>query len=160
MDDSQRLKLNELIKGYGAEDTTQDIRRLKHSRKIKEQVQIIQNLRQKHHHLIGKNFDMFRNICLKHASFLYDNYTDLFNRLVKNELDLKILTRFIQVLEKIENGLVDQHEGSVEIGQLLSNLYIDSALRGDKNQQKMKKNTFKKPTHKISWKEFKSLQES
>lgn len=159
MDDSQRIKLNELIRNYGAEDTTNDIRRLKHSQRIKEQVGIIENLKKKHHHLIGKNFDMFRNICIKHACFLYENYMDLFNRLIKNELDLKILTRFIKVLEKIENGQIDQHEGSAEIGQLLKELYIDSALRGDKKSGKMKKHTYKKPIHKLSWKEFKSLHE-
>jgi ABC-type phosphate transport system auxiliary subunit len=160
MNSEERIKLNELIRESGAEDTTQEIRRLKHSRQIREQVGIIQDLRRKHHHMIGKNMKMFTTICEKHASFLYSKYTDLFHRIVKNELDLKLLSKFILVLERIENGSIDQHEGSVEIGRILKEIYIDSALRKDKKTKKHNKPVFKKATNKISWKEFKALQET
>jgi hypothetical protein len=49
---------------------------------------------------------------------------------VKNEeIDMKMLMDFLRVLKKIEDGVVDQHEGSYEIGKLLKNIYIDSALK-------------------------------
>ena len=90
-----------------------------------------------------------RNRC----SFLYANYTNIFNRNLKGELNLQILDKFLQVLEKIEKGLIDQHEGSVEIGKLLKELYIDSALRQEKKQEKQKK--YNKPVKNISWKDYK-----
>jgi hypothetical protein len=39
----------------------------------------------------------------------------------------------LNVLERIENGELDQHEGSFIVGTILKELYIDSALkRGEK----------------------------
>ena len=68
----------------------------------------------------------------------------------------------IQVLEKIENGVIDQHEGSYMVGDILKRLFIDSALKKEKKEQKKdekhkkRKNIKKKPpTKNISWDDFK-----
>jgi len=73
---------------------------------------------------------------------------------------LNILGNFVEVLRRIEDGEIDQHQGSYEIGVLLKRLYIDSALKKDKSKDKDKKPTFQKVKHKLSWKEFKMMQES
>ena len=56
---------------------------------------------------------------------------------------------FLSVLEKIEDGSIDQHEGSYLVGTILKKMYIDSALKHeeniDKKEQKDKKKEKKKP---------------
>ena len=39
---------------------------------------------------------------------------------------------FIDKLKEIEDGEVDQHEASVDIGKILKQMYIDSALKREK----------------------------
>ena len=60
---------------------------------------------------------------------MYNLYTDLFNKLVKDELNLVIMIKLIRILELIEQGQVDQNEGSVMVGKILKEMYVDSALR-------------------------------
>ena len=60
-------------------------------------------------------------------------------------------------MHAIEEGHVDQHEGSFEVGKLLKQIYIDSALRKagkldeDGNEQES-------PVEQITWAEYKSKQ--
>ena len=42
---------------------------------------------------------------------------------------MDILLQLINVLHYIEDGAVDQHEGSVMVGKLLKEIYIDGAVR-------------------------------
>ena len=97
-------------------------------------------------------------MCIDKCQFLFNNYTDIFNKVKKDEIDLNILVRLLNVLHSIEEGQVDQHEGSFEVGKLLKQIYIDSALKkADKLDEKYsdKKGEQKKPEEKISWKQFK-----
>ena len=48
---------------------------------------------------------------------------------MKDELNLNILGAFIRKLKEIEDGVTDQHEASVHIGQILKEMYVDSALK-------------------------------
>ena len=54
---------------------------------------------------------------------------DIYNKIRKDEIDMTILLKFLDVLKKIEDNELDQHEGSFEVGKLLKELYVDSALR-------------------------------
>ena len=62
------------------------------------------------------------------------------------------------MLEKIEDGEMDQHEGSFEVGTILKKIYVDSALKkADKlNENEVIKEEPKHATNKISWKQFKN----
>ena len=96
----------------------------------------------------------------KQCQFLYTNYFNLFNRLLKKELDLSILWKLILYLKKIEDGDIDQHEASVAVGEILKKLYIDSAIRKQKkieakDAKKTKKNMRK--AKKISWEDYKKI---
>jgi hypothetical protein len=96
-------------------------------------------------------------MCVRNCEFLFVNYTDIYNKVKKDEIDLKILGQFLIVLKEIEDGKLDQHEGAYKIGNLLKNLYIDSAVRkADKLNKDNDENesTFVEPK-KISFKEFK-----
>ena len=78
------------------------------------------------------------------------------NKVKKDEINLSILLRLLNVLHSIEEGAVDQHEGSFEVGKLLKQIYIDSALR---KAEKLNEDTdtieAKKPVEQISWSDFK-----
>ena len=165
MDEKQRLKLDEMLKANDVEDQTDKIRELKHSRMIKADVETMIRFKQRYARLKQTNYKQYEQMMDRQCTFLFQNYTDIYNKLRKDELNLQILAKFISVLERIENGEIDQHEGSYHVGQLLKELYIDSALKKSekmdaknaKNDAETKKK-IKKPTHKVSWKEFKVLQ--
>tara|TARA_B000000475_G_C15834710_1_gene381341 strand:- start:47 stop:529 length:483 start_codon:yes stop_codon:yes gene_type:complete len=154
MDPQERLNLQKLVKEYGAEDTTKKIRTLKHSKLIETEISAFQYLKNKYSRLSKSNPKQFENMAVNKCNFLFVNYTNIFNRLMRNELDLSILQQFLLKLREIENGTIDQHEASVEIGGLLKKLYIDSALRRDKKTKGFKKEK-KKSGKNISWNEFK-----
>jgi hypothetical protein len=67
------------------------------------------------------------------------------------------------VLKNIEDGKIDQHEGAIEFGNLLKQIYVDSAL---KKAEKLNAETgekepeYKGPQVDISWSQFKRLQKS
>lgn len=155
----QSINLDSLLKEYDGENTTEKIRDLKHSRKIRESVTKIVNLKKKYARLDKKNL---RSIMENQCSFLYENYTNIFNKIVNDNLDLNLLHKFLVVLEGIETGKYDQHSASVKVGQLLKEIYIDSAVREAnrkdlKHNKNQKKPTFKK-AKKISWNEFKKME--
>ena len=152
MDSQDRLNLKKLISEYKPEETTTKIRTLKHSSKIKEDVERYLQLKSKYARLPKQTqLQMYQNQC----GFLYENYTNIFNKLVKEQLDLSILYRLLIVLKGIEENKYDQHEGSVMVGKILKQLYIDSALKGgDQNDKKGKKER-KRRGKKLSWAEYK-----
>jgi len=145
MDDSQRIKLQELIDANHTINHTEEIRTLKHSKLIRDDVIKIQNIKRK---LKTTHFKTLDNEVQKECFFLFKNYTLIYNKLLKNDLDIKILYKFLDVLETIENGTRDQHDASYEIGLLLKKIYIDKKI--DDSPQ----NNFVTPNKNISWKEY------
>lgn len=159
MNDSERLQLQQMIQANDAEDNTGLIRTLKHSKLIWEDVNIILNLKKKYTELEKNDSKEFNELCSSHANFLFTTYTDLFNKVVKNEINFDILLQLINVLKAIEEGACDQHEGSVAVGKILKEMYIDSALRKADNADNENNNEVQvppEPAVEISWKEFKS----
>jgi hypothetical protein len=71
--------------------------------------------------------------------------------------------RLLNLLHAIEEGALDQHEGSFEVGKLLKEIYIDSALRkaeklnGDAGTDADTEKT--RPVENISWRDFKKKQD-
>lgn len=163
MNDAQRLQLDKMIQANNVEDVTGDIRARKHSGPIMRDVETMVRLKKSYSRLAKSNPESFDSILTKQCSFLFDNYTDIFNKLKKDELDMSLLMHFLVVLKKIEDGELDQHKGAYEVGQVLKNMYIDSAVRkGDKLDDKMsgKKKVPKKRTKNVSWQQYKALQEA
>lgn len=158
IDDETRLNFNNMLKEQGVSDNTEKIRRLKHSSIIREQVAIMLDLRKKYTRLDKKTMDrMIDSKC----NWLFVHYTNLFNKLKKNQLNLSILDKFISTLAEIEEGKIDQHEGSVKVGQALKELYIDSALKQEQQREARiaKKNKKqKKPVSKLTWAQYKMMQ--
>ena len=142
MNPEQRIQLNELIRANNSVDNTPLIRELKHSSKIWDDVKKMVLL--KH----GKEWKDVESDCIREAQFLYTNYTMIFNRLLRDRLDVPILYSFLNVLKDIEEGTLDQHEASFQIGTLLKQMYIDPKLEEVKEPTYVKGQT-------ISWQEFK-----
>lgn len=159
MNNEERLNLKKLINQNDCIDNTEHIRSLKHSSLIRNDIVTIQNLKKKHARVKKNDPERFLSLCQSQCQFLFNGYTDLFNKVYKDELDLNIMSNMLDVLKQIEDGKVDQHEGSVVIGKILKELYVDSAL---KRCNTLDQNiTSEEPTYveskQISWKQFKQM---
>ena len=156
MDNNQRLHLQKMIATNNVEDNTGLIRELIHSHILREDVNNLIMLKSKYIdepdkiHLEG----------MSECNFLFTYYTDIYNKIRKDEIDLKILFNAFDVLRDIEDGKLDQHEGAFEFGNLLKKIYVDSALKkaeklnaetGEKEPQ------YKGPQVNVSWSQFKKM---
>jgi hypothetical protein len=99
----------------------------------------------------------FTEVAIRECYFLYSNYTDIFNKIKKDEIDINILFQFLDVLQKIENKELDQHEGSFEVGTLLKKIYIDSALRKANKLNESRPEPVHIEGTTICWKQYKLL---
>jgi hypothetical protein len=155
MDDKQRLQLQNMIKTNNVEDQTELIRQLKHSVILRNDINNMILIKAKYR---GDDEKIMLE-CMNQCNFLFTYYTDIYNKIKKDEIDLGILHKFLDVLRKIEDKELDQHEGSFLVGTLLKELYIDSAL---KKAEKLDENADKtpepkKPQVQVSWKQYKTL---
>lgn len=156
MSHSERLDLKQLLDKSDYVDNTDHIRTVKHSVLIRDDVRKIENLKI----TASSNSEYFLEKCKLECPFLYNNYTDIFNKLIKGEIDLTIMTKLLTILKLIEDEKVDQEQGSVMVGKILKELYIDSALKRadnlDKQYQKEDSDQKEdKEVKSITWKEFK-----
>lgn len=157
MDDNQRLHLQNMIAANSVEDNTDLIRQLKHSHILREDVNNLIMLKAKYLdeperlHLEG----------MASCNFLFTYYTDIYNKIRKEEIDLKILFNALDVLRDIEDGKLDMHNGAYEFGLLLKKIYVDSALKKAEKLNAENSDTeqvYKGPQVDISWSQFKKTQ--
>ena len=157
MDDNQRLHLQKMIAVNNVEDTTELIRQLKHSHILRNDVNNLIMLKAKY----LNDPDTLQLEAMSECNFLFTYYTDIYNKIKKDEIDLKILFSAFDTLQDIEDGKIDQHDGAYKFGMLLKKIYIDSAL---KKAEKLNATTgevepeYKGPQVEISWKQFKKMQ--
>ena len=59
-------------------------------------------------------------------------------------------------MEKIEKGVTDQHNASFEVGKLLKEMYIDSALKRSERLDKEYDKTTSYEGKNITWSTYKS----
>jgi len=157
LNDDERLNLKKLVTEMEGVDNTASIRSVKHSIPMRNDVRKMDTLKNTHVEMRLNSPDEFVSLCQTECSFLYNNYTDIFNKMLNDELDLTIMTKLLTVLKLIEDGKTDQHEGSVMVGRLLKELYIDSATKRLDNLDKTNGNSVTVEEGKpISWREFKN----
>lgn len=172
MDPEQRIHLQKLIEANGTEDHTEVIRRVKHSSQIHQDVTTLLKLKREYGRLAKSNPKQFDALCVSRCAFLFTYYTDLYNRLKSDEIDLNLLMQMIRILREIEDGKLDQHEGSFKVGKILKSIYVDSALKRAENldaeQAAKEKRAATKavktsrpaiPEKKLTWAEFKAAQQ-
>jgi hypothetical protein len=155
MDEKQKLQLHNMIKVNNVEDQTDLIRNLKHSQILRNEVNNMIILKAKYK---GDDEKIY-NECINESNFLFTYYTDIFNKIRKDEIDINILNKFLDVLRQIEESELDQHEGSFAVGTLLKELYIDSALKKAEKLDELSEKPIesKKAEVNISWKQFKKI---
>ena len=157
LSEEDRLNLKSMVKKSNVENTTEKIRNLKHSEKIRADVNTIVSIKKKYGRLDNK---MQKRMIENKCDFLRTNYQNIYSKIMKETIDLGLLNNFLVILKKIEEGECDQHEASVEVGQILKQIYIDSAVKeGEISDKKYNKANTKK-TRKgksISWADYKKL---
>jgi hypothetical protein len=159
MDPNARLQLQKMVKANNVEDQTELIRELKHSYLLQDDINNLIKIKAKYRNDPDPN--KINVEAMEECSFLFTYYTDIYNKVRKDEIDLSILNRFLNVLRQIEEGEIDQHDGSYLVGQLLKELYVDSALKkaGKLDEQYKEKEVVpeKNTGMNISWKQFKRI---
>ena len=156
MDDKQRLQLQNMIKVNNVEDQTGLIRDLKHSQILRNEINNMIMIKAKYR---GDD-EKIAQECMNESNFLFTYYTDIFNKVKKDEIDINLLYKFLDILKKIEDGELDQHDGSFQVGTILKDIYVDSALKkADKLDAAngTEKVEPKKANVQISWKQFKTM---
>jgi hypothetical protein len=163
MNPQEKIDLKKLVNNMPDEyvDNTEGIRALKHSRLIHADIQKMESLKIEYADMRLSNPIKFQELCEVECIFLFYKYTDIYNRLLRDEIDLAIMEKALNVLLKIEEGEIDQQEGSVIVGKLFHEIYVDSALRRSENLDKAASasDADSKPKYEgvsISWKEYKS----
>jgi hypothetical protein len=157
MDEKQKLHLQKMIAANNVEDQTEIIRQIKHSDILRNDVNNMLLLKAKYR----DDPEKIHLECMNECNFLFTYYTDIYNKIRKDEIDVTILFKFLDVLKKIELCELDQHEASFQVGTLLKKLYVDSALKkAEKLDAENQSNTDEepaKPSLKISWKPYKRM---
>jgi len=163
MNSKEKLDLKKLVSEMNAEDNTEHIRKVKHSVLIRDDIRKIENLKQMPQYISKSSYSELLECAQNECSFLFSNYTDIFHKVLKGEIDLTIMTKLLIILKLIEDGEVEQHEGSVMVGKILKELYIDSALKCADNINKEHENICndepKKECHNVKWEEWKQAKE-
>lgn len=156
----ERLNLKRLVDQSDCENNTEQIRKLKHSVLIRDDIQKMEAFKKREDGLKHSDPEHFLEQLKNECSFLFMNYTDIFNKLLKEEIDLTIMKKLLIVLKMIEEEQVDQHEGSVMVGKILKELYVDAAIkRADAlDRENKKEEVVYEEEEKISWKEYKKMQ--
>jgi hypothetical protein len=154
MDEKQKLHLQKMISANNIEDQTESIRRLKHSIILRNDLNTMVLIKAKYR----DDPEKIHLECMNECNFLFSYYTDIYNKVRKDEIDINILYQFLDVLKRIEDGELDQHEGSFQVGTLLKKLYVDSALKkAEKLNAGESESEYKGPQVEISWNQFKKM---
>lgn len=148
MNPNEVLKLNDMIQEGDCVDNTEMIRKMKHSPLITQNLNTILRIKKKYN--LKDDFKSLDEECLNECRFLFDNYTSIYNKLLRDQIDLSVFYKFLFYLKKIEDGELTFYQASYEIGTLLKNMYVDPII-----QEKEKNND--RPIKPITWNEFKKL---
>jgi hypothetical protein len=159
----ERLNLKKMISNSQEfVDHTEEIRRVKHSGLLLNSMRDIEKLKRANRDIQSSDPASFEMMCREVAPLMYDLYRDIFRKLVKDEINLAIMVKLIRVLELIEQGQIDQNEGSVMVGKVLKDLYVDSAVREgerldrERVQPQETVTVQREPAKQISWAQFKA----
>ena len=159
LSDNDKQQLQKMIDAHDVTDHTENIRDAKHSSQIRASIQSLLKLKEDEAELLKEDKDTFEKKALQQDGFLFYNYFQIYNKIIKDQIDLNMLNKLLDVLKQIEDGLYDQHEGSFLVGKLLKEMYIDSTLREtaqlDANAEADKPEI--RTGKKINWREYKII---
>jgi hypothetical protein len=136
MNESQKLQLQGMIAANNSEDQTELIRKLKHSIVLRNETNTLLYLKSKYR----EDAEKLHLEAMHECKFLFTYYTDIYNKIRKDELNISLFHQFLDVLKEIEDGKLDQHEGSFKVGTILKEIYVDSALKRAEKVEKENSN--------------------
>ena len=142
------------------QDNTEYIKRHKASQSIRVDMERMNALKSQYS-IAQQNEESFVELCRNECAYLFNQQPGIFYRLFKNELNTDLLAKVLETLQQIEDGKMTQHDASVNIGQMVADLYTDSALRVASNlEASIPISETPKPivpVVSISWKDFKKI---
>ena len=153
------FQLRKMLEAHNVDDQTEQIRELKQSKDIRDSIENLLRLKREHGELLKTDKVAFEEMSMKECSFLFCHFFEIYNKILKDQISLPILYQLLDILGKIENGEVDQHEGSFLVGKVLKEIYIDGKLQEMKeldDKSEASKTVFAE-SKQISWKEYKTM---
>jgi hypothetical protein len=154
---NEKLNLQSLLSNNNDfVDNTDMIRKLKHSNLIASDITKMESLKKDYAGLLKSNKTEFDEMVQQQCNFLYTYYTDIYIRLLRDELNIDLMTKFLIILQNIENGVLTQNDASVQVGTILKEMYVDSAIRRGENLDKETPKVELNDGMNISWKEYKN----
>jgi hypothetical protein len=125
----QTLNLQQLMSASNdgtQHDNTEYIRQSKISQTVRTEVDKLLALKaatpvEKH------SQDEFFQLCIQECGYLHSTQLSIFYRIIRDELDISLLYRMLDALKSIEDGETTQHEASVNVGQMATDLFVGSA---------------------------------
>ena len=159
MDDKQKAQLQTMMRENDVKDNTEGIKSRKDSIQIREDIEFVMKTKSENP---GKTSEEIDELCNGKCFYLFINYTNVYNMLIKNDLDPRIMNQLLKQLENIESGKLDQQEASFEVGKLLKQIYIDTQLQEQKTKEaaaeekdRVERETRDKDVKEISWAQYK-----
>jgi hypothetical protein len=134
MDETEKNDLQRMIKANNVDNNTELIRQTGESQQIWKNVNTLLNLMNVHKEMHLQSPAIFKELCQKTVPFLHTKYNIIFDKVINKEINLDILLKMINKLKHIEEGGLDQHEASFEVGKLLKVQYIDKVLNENENE--------------------------
>lgn len=152
----ERIELERMLRENHVEDTTAKIRTLKHSKPIRECLVLIERMKREYPRIYQNNYAQFEQMVQSRGgAWLWSNYTNIYNKLMKNQINPQVVFSMVEVLEQIEQGKLDQHEASVVVGKLLKHIFVDGAIHQDGKPGKKATKKSRPPPVDISWQQYK-----
>jgi len=151
---SDRYQLSKMMDQNQFVDKTDQIRESKHSGKLRENIITFLRIKKENP---GLDKQTLEPLVLADCHFLFYEYMELYNLLWKEDMDSTILFKLLDVLKDIEDGKCDQTEGSVRVGTLLKEIYIDSKLAETKKRDEQYASPEPVKPKVINWKDYKNM---
>jgi hypothetical protein len=108
-------------------------------------------LRNTYAQLKEDNPEEYLRVFQKECNYIYTKFPDVFDRVVKNDMNLDVFEKIVMILKLIEDGKVNQSEASALVGKLSQRLFFQPATASQpkpvQEEQEVKTG--------MSWKEFK-----
>jgi hypothetical protein len=150
LSESDRYQLSKMSNEFV--DKTEQIRESKNSSKLRENIIHLLRIKKENPGLSKKDLEP---LILSECHFLFYEYMELYNLLLKEDMEPTILFQLLDVLKDIEDGLCDQTEGSVRVGTLLKEIYIDQKLSETRKRDALYSTPEPIKPKDIHWKDYK-----
>jgi hypothetical protein len=111
-------------------------------------------LRNTYAHLKESSPEDYLRVFQKECKYIYTKFPDVFDRVVKNDMNLDVFEKIVMILKMIEDGKVNQSEASALVGKLSQRLFFQTSATQSATTQPVATVQEEVNTG-MSWKEFK-----